>query len=229
MTTSRLAILLAVLLGGLSAVFLLPQQLGYQPVGVVMELPRFISARGEGLWGKEGEITEQEKEVLSGSDFARKIYTDDAGNRVLVSIVLAGQDMMTGIHRPERCLQAQGWNPGPTSTRAVRTESGRSLGVSRVLNERKVVQDGKAYSIRNIAYYWFIGHTDEVATHERRVMRDAVDRILRGYNQRWAMVLVSTEISENFRAGGLDEASTDRLLQDVIAKLEPKIIGSTVQ
>ena len=27
----------------------------------------------------------------------------------MVSIVLSGKDMSTSIHRPERCLRAQGW------------------------------------------------------------------------------------------------------------------------
>src|SRR4051794_38302190 len=82
MTTKRLAVLLALLLGGMSAVFLLPQQLGYQPVGVVMELPKYLG----GWWGSDAEVTDKERQVLVDSDFARKNYVNGRGERVLVSI-----------------------------------------------------------------------------------------------------------------------------------------------
>ena len=112
MTTKRLAILLAVLLGGLSLVYLLPHQLGFQPVGISLDLPEKL-----GPWrGQAVEVTQKEHEVLGAdTQFARMNYTGPRGDRVLVSIVLAGQDMMTGLHRPERCLLAQGWNPGASS------------------------------------------------------------------------------------------------------------------
>jgi EpsI family protein len=214
--TTKLAILLAVLLGGLSSVFLLPKQLGYQPVGVKMELPQMLG----GWYGTDAAITEKEKEVLVDADFARKYYSSGRGDRVLVSIVLAGQDMMTGIHRPERCLQAQGWNSESSSRRAIRLANGETLGVTRLRNTRKFVQEGKSYTIRNLAYYWFVGANSQAATHEGRIAYDVADRIIRGYNQRWAMVLVSAEILQR---EGLDEPATDKLLEDVIARVATKI------
>ena len=35
--------------------------------------------------------------------------TTTFGDQVLVSIVLSGHDLDNSIHRPERCLPAQGW------------------------------------------------------------------------------------------------------------------------
>jgi hypothetical protein len=37
------------------------------------------------------------------------VYDDGIGDQVLVSIVLSGHDLDNSIHRPERCLPAQGW------------------------------------------------------------------------------------------------------------------------
>src|SRR4051794_22700974 len=109
MTTSRLAILLALLLGGLSCVFALPKHRGFQPVGVNTEMPEFL---GE-WWGHDMEVTQKERDTLGhDTEFARKVYSNGRGANVLTSIVLAGQDMMMAIHRPERCLHAQGWNFG---------------------------------------------------------------------------------------------------------------------
>jgi hypothetical protein len=105
MTTKRLAILLAVMLGGMSSVALLPRQLGFQPVGIELALPEFL---GE-WWGHDAEVTEKERTTLGyDTEFARKNYTNGGNGQILTSIVLAGQDMMTGIHRPER-PRLDGW------------------------------------------------------------------------------------------------------------------------
>jgi EpsI family protein len=221
---AKLAILLAVLLGGLSSVFLLPRQLGFQPMGVRMELPHYLG----GWQGTDAPVSEKEREVLQDADFARKIYANGRDDRVLVSIILAGQDMMTGIHRPERCLAAQGWNPETQSKRTLRLSDGRPLTVTRLHNSRKVLWEGRTYPVGNVAYYWFIGHTRQTPSHEWRIFYDSMDRIVKGYNQRWAMVLVSAEITRNLRPDGRTEAETDTLVQDVIARLAPKIVGETV-
>jgi EpsI family protein len=222
---AKLAILLAVLLGGMSCVFLLPRQLGYQPVGVRMELPKFLG----GWLGSDAEITEKEREVLQDADFARKSYVNGRGDRVLVSIILAGQDMMTGIHRPERCLQAQGWNAEGSSQRAVLLSDGKPLPVTRLHNSRQLLFEGRSYPVGNVAYYWFIGHTRQTPSHEWRIFYDGIDRMVKGYNQRWAMVLVSSEITKNLRPDGRSEAETDQLVQEVISRLGPKIVQESVR
>ncbi len=221
--TTKLAILLAVLLGGMSCVFLLPRQLGYQPVGVKMELPKFLG----GWWGDDAEVTEKEKQVLVDSDFARKNYVNGRGDRVLVSIVLSGQDMMTGIHRPERCLQAQGWTTGASAKRTLAIPGRAPLAVTRLRNTRKLFQDDKVYDVENLAYYWFIGYQSQVATHERRVFVDSLDRIVRGYNQRWAMVLIASE-PKLFRPDGQAERETERQLEEVAKLVAPKITQESV-
>src|SRR5258708_3724423 len=93
--TTKLAIFCAVMVATFSLVFTLPKQLGYQPVGIVMKLPESI-----GLWlGKDAAVTELERNVL-GEDtgFERKNYYNGTGDHIFASIVLSGQDMMTGIH-----------------------------------------------------------------------------------------------------------------------------------
>src|SRR5688572_9429625 len=110
MTTKRLAILLTVVTLGFSAVFLLPKS-SAQPFGIKLELARHV----DGWFGEDEEITQTELDTLGkGTEFARKRYRNDyllraPGYSVLVSIVLSGHDMSNIIHRPERCLAAQGW------------------------------------------------------------------------------------------------------------------------
>src|SRR6478735_8461968 len=103
MITKRLVLLLVVVLGGLSCAFVLPKKLGFQPVGIAAELPEFLGA----WWGHDMEITQKERDTLGeDTQFARKLYNNGLGGQVMGSIVLAGQDMMMAIHRPERCLAA---------------------------------------------------------------------------------------------------------------------------
>jgi hypothetical protein len=228
MTTSRLAILLAALLGGLGLVFLLPHQLGFQPVGIRLELPDDLP----GLHGVPMEVTEKEHTVLgSDTEFARRSYVDHRGNRVLVSIVLAGQDMMTGLHRPERCLSAQGWNVGAASHETVEVAPFGPLSLTRLKNSRMLTnKEGVPVAkMDDLCYYWFVGATRMVGTHERRVFLDAMDRIVHGYNQRWAIVMVSGEITEKLMRDGRNEADTDQALQRVVKEITPVIVKEDVK
>jgi EpsI family protein len=219
MTTKRLALLLAVLILGMGSVYVLPRQLGYQPVGIVLELPEFM---GE-WWGHEADIQQKEREVLGhDTEFARKTYSSGRGDSVLASIVLAGQDMMTGIHRPERCLIAQGWEIGNQSKRVIDVPVIGRLETTRLHNVKHFRDaDGRSVPVDSVCYYWFVGHTDRVATHGERVWLDMRDRVLKGYNQRWGMVMISAEIKKNREKFGRDEQQTDALLAEFIKLLAP--------
>jgi EpsI family protein len=227
MTTKHLAILLAALLGGMGLVFLLPRQLGYQPVGIKLGLPEDL----HGWRSVPVEVTQKEHEVLGfDTEFARRSYISPRGDRVLASIVLSGQDMMTGLHRPERCLLAQGWNPGSSSGETVDVPGFGSLDVTRLRNSRKIQlePDAPSVTLDDVCYYWFVGSTRMVSTHERRVFIDAMDRIFHGYNQRWAMVMVSGEITSNLQRGGRTEEQTDEALRDVVKQVTPVIVKEGV-
>ncbi|MHA3771972.1 exosortase C-terminal domain/associated protein EpsI [Verrucomicrobiota bacterium sgz303538] len=221
MTTSRLAILLAVLLGGLSCVFVLPKKLGYQPVGVVAQLPEFI---GE-WWGHDMEISQKERDTLGAdTEFARKLYSNGRGGQVLGSIVLAGQDMMMAIHRPERCLHAQGWTFSNPTRRSIDIPGAGRLEVTRVHNNKFVMgPDGNRVEIENICYYWFAGSKDLTPSHLERVWFDSRDRMMSGYVQRWAMVMVSADITAEREKFGRDEKATDQLLTEFVQKVAPQI------
>src|SRR5438477_727753 len=105
MITKRLVTLQLILVGGFSAVFLLPKDIRIQPSAVNLSLPEMV-----GDWkGAEQEVGGAERAILGpDTQFARKVYTMDQ-DQIFVSVVLSGPDMNTSIHRPERCLPAQGW------------------------------------------------------------------------------------------------------------------------
>src|SRR3954453_12411588 len=182
MITRRLATVAIVLTVGFSVVFLLPKSGKSSPAGIAMELPNYV-----GDWiGKDAEVTDREREVLAkDTQFARKTYTNLAGDSIYVSIVMSGDDMANSIHRPERCLPAQGWNLEATGKRTVALANGKQLELTRLRNGRSVERnDKKRGTLENMTYYTFLGSEEVTATHLTRTSIDLRDRILHGYNQR---------------------------------------------
>jgi EpsI family protein len=211
------------LLGGLGVAAVLPKSSYVQPCGVSLSLPPSIND----WYGEEQVITPRELQVLAGdTEFARKVYSNPFGDKIFVSIVLSGQDLNNSIHRPERCLPAQGWTIADTRSVTIPMPSlnTHTLEVTRLHNTRKVTDDsGRLFSLYNLNYYWFIGAQELSASHFTREYVDMRDRIMKGSNQRWAYVTVAATITENLQKFGRSEAKTDELIQTFIESLFPLI------
>lgn len=221
MITKRLFGVELLLLAGLSTIFLLPKTARTSPAGIAMTLPIWV-----GNWlGEDTAITPKELEVLAkDTKFARKIYTGPAGDKIFVSIVLSGDDMSTSIHRPERCLPAQGWSLLNTSERTIPVPTLAPLQTTRLSNAREIsVNEKQRITIHNLTYYWFVGYHEITPSHFHRTMLDLRDRILRGYNQRWAYVTVAATITKGIAQPERTEAETDAMISDFVGKLVPKL------
>ncbi|MEO7318831.1 MAG: exosortase-associated EpsI family protein [Chthoniobacteraceae bacterium] len=236
MTTSRLALLLAILLAGLSCTFLLPDQSKFrQPTGIDLELPKAVG----GTWfGTDQEISSKERVVLGETtEFSRKEYKNargrlpDSGDRIQASVVLSGADMNTSIHRPEWCLPAQGWTIENSSKVPIIIPDRGKLVATRLKNMRFIPdketgkpitdKDGNKLIVRNLDYYWFVGYNTTTESHTTRNLIDITDRLRHGYNQRWAFVTVAANITENLQRDGLDEKETDEMILEFIKKVVP--------
>jgi EpsI family protein len=219
--TKRLFTLEIVLLLGFSGIFLLPHARLSSPSGIAMNLPTWI-----GPWlGEDAEITAKEIGGLAkDTQFARKIYTSPDGDQIFVSIVLSGDDMASSIHRPERCLPAQGWNLRSTRREAIPVDSGRSLDTTLLKSVRLVVLDaGNERLITNLNYYWFIGFNRLTASHLQRTLWDMRDRLIYGYDQRWAYVTVAANVTEGWARPSRSEADTAKVIEGFTAELVHKL------
>lgn len=229
MTTSRLAIVFAVVLGGLSMsyVLILPEKVGFLPVGINLELPE---AMGE-WWGQKVEVTQKEKDVLGAeTEFSRRQYANLRGDEIQASVVLAGQDMMTGIHRPERCMAAQGWEFPQGETKWIDVPDRGKMQVMRLKCHKQVKgADGTMNTVQSICYYWFAGSDKLTASHLKRVIADSLDRVSAGEVQRWAMMMMSATITADTSKFGRDEKATDQLLTEFVEKLAPKIHKESIR
>ncbi len=218
MITRRLIQVLVVVVVGMSCVFLLPHALKSGPSGIAMQLPRYIG----GWIGDDEPVTARELEVLAkDTQFARKFYFDLQGNQILVSIVLSGDDMTMSIHRPERCLPAQGWNVMASERRVVPLRDGGSVETTKLRNMR--ADDVTQRSPMNLTYYWFVGYDDMTASHLVRTGIDLRDRILHGVNQRWAYVTITTNFNRNQPNEKEAEAKASQLLEQFISELVPTL------
>lgn len=190
---------------GFSLVWVVPNSGEFQMSKLISELPEELVSRV----GKKLKISEKERETLAAdTTFARKRYFDTALNPdafIDVSVVFSGKDINNSIHRPEVCLQAQGWNF--ESERYVDLDvEGKKLAFKeivcarpRVKNEEQahLNQKGEVIVDRRVQYYTFVGSKAIVAGHYERTWEDIKMRILKGTDQQWAYITISMDITDN--------------------------------
>lgn len=220
MIIKRLFAIELILLAGLSAVFLLPSAPEHTPAGIEMQLPIWV-----GNWlGEDVPVSQKELDVLAkDTQFARKMYHSPEGDNIYVSIVLSGDDMTTSIHRPERCLPAQGWSLLRSTERTIPVAGSVPLRVTRLSNARDLTDQERPFTLHNLTYYWFVGYDSVTPSHFARTMLDLRDRIFHGFDQRWAYLTVSATVTQGIARPGRSEAETGVMIETFIQNLLPKL------
>jgi len=263
----RLAILVAVTLGTLSSAFMLPRSEVARQAAVRMQLPESLSFWTPGhdgvntfqYWhGTPMPVSEQELSMLAAdTEFAKKrfVLSDVESKQPLLndprlaqlgdllsvqaSIVLSGHDLNDSIHRPERCLPAQGFKNLQLESLEIKTEKG-VVPVTRIRcfteikdpNTGNLVLDAKGLPVRlqHVFYYWFVGSHSLTSDHYQRTLTDMQDRLLGGFDQRWAYVLLGSSFTDYLfdpaAASAANpsplirtEKQTDDLLKQVVASI----------
>lgn len=183
---------------------LLPEHDEIKPSMLATELPISIN----NLTSEESQVGDRERKILAkDTEFERRVYFDRSDHSVPsveVSIVFSGKDMNNSIHRPEVCLRAQGWNF--LSESFIELETGSDLmpklSMKKIVCEKALYDeaemllnlDGDPVIIKRVFYYTFFGHKKIVAGHFERVWEDIKDRLIGGYDQRWAYATFSTSL-----------------------------------
>jgi exosortase len=166
---------------------------GVNPV----DLPAFIGTE----WiGQRVDVTAVEREILPpDTGYSRRHYAflADRSRDVFLSIVLSGRDR-TSIHRPELCLVGQGWTIEGATRHAFRhpgtsADAGTfAATVLRVKRERATAR-GKVV-VPQLVAYWFVGGDEVVPSHWGRFQIDTWNRVVRARVDRWAYVLMQTDV-----------------------------------
>ncbi len=220
MTQTRYFIVLAVLILGFNAAWMLPTAPEPPEPGLELELPFMI-----GDWvGQDEKVSDLERTML-GADtrFMRKSYTNGKGQHIYVSIVLAGAEMNVSIHRPEWCLPSQGYKIVESVPTPVEIE-GAPMTMNRLMLHRELpLRNGGNVLEKSINYYWFTGSSETTHSHTTRNFIDIRDRFMLGYNQPWAFVMVISRIGEGLQPFGLNEQETDKVMREFLDQLMSKV------
>ena len=115
-------------------------------------------------------------------------------DRADLSVVLSGHDLNNSIHRPERCMPAQGHNILSSKDVTTQLANGRSITVRRLRSIQTLTNPSNRKLDRHfdcVTYYFFVGHNRIEHDHFHRTVSDMSDRIIHGIDQRWAYVSTS--------------------------------------
>jgi hypothetical protein len=199
---TRSLILPAILAAGLGSVYFLPSAGEVAQSAVRMNLPeirdnwyfRHIPPSREET-GTLSKDTEFSKAVC----FSAREGEFDADGRVIpdridLSVVLSGVDINNSIHRPERCMPAQGHQIMESHDKRIELDNGKSLEVRRLRSIQRIPTNedrSEFLELNCVTYYFFVGHDTITNDHLDRTLIDMKDRLLKGMDQRWAYVSTS--------------------------------------
>ena len=247
----RAIVLLLLVIGFIGIVFALPDASEMKPSRLARKLPEEF-----GDWrGRPEEPGDREKAILAkDTEFERMQYFDSNMTlpAVEVSIVFSGKNVSQSIHQPEVCLRAQGWQFMEERYFALPglLPEGELLPVKemfcrRVLQRRDaeddledvILENGKKAYIWRAFYYTFFGHEKIVAGHYQRTMEDMKDRLINGYDQRWAYATFSSFLTKKHDDQGfhearikvLDEKQTKEHITAFLKELLPMVIAQPGQ
>jgi hypothetical protein len=222
---------------GFCSIYFLPRTGGVANSAIAMELPK-----ESGNWMlKPTSATKLEIETLGADTKFSKAdcYAARAGeynedgylvpDLINLSIVLSGYDLNNSIHRPERCMPAQGHKITGADDVKIELKNGHHFEAKRLLSVRRdTVEDSKVTKEwKCITYYFFVGHDQVTNDHLERTLLDIKDRLVRGMDQRWAYA--SATIYYGFLPWipdkEISEEEADQKLRDFVAKLAEKQIN----
>ena len=150
----KLIICQAVLGIGLGSIYLLPRGYKIRESAIIMILPNTVKE----WFGESMETSEVVINALADdTNYAQSQYkrrtpgTEDKIDIASAFIVLSGDDMNNSIHRPERCLAAQGFEILSSEEISIPINGKFNLPTKRLLS--KHLRTGR----KQISYYWFTG------------------------------------------------------------------------
>lgn len=228
-SVKQLAVVVSILAAGIIVTALTSDVTKVSEPGVrlVNDVPYLEPQIGVWTGGELSGLTEQERAILPQDTLcARRQYLDPAGRRISCSIILAGRDV-TSIHRPELCLEGQGWrfNEWTESVPVATAPHGR-LEVMRMNSVRDVrLTDGRVLQAHSIFAYWFIGKDRVTPHHWERILWTTKDRVWHNTNHRWAYILIHAPVDPQAAARDLSQARDDTMavvkefVQDLYATL----------
>lgn len=228
----RALLLLALLSASLSTAFLLPD-FRLTESAIRLDIPE----RMVGWTAVVQEASKKERDILAkDTRFSKAVCQRPRWSstallgggpidRADLSIVLSGHDLANSIHRPERCMPAQGHEIYVSEKRMIETNGGNQIPTRRLISTQELhLGSTKKEVVRldALTYYFFVGHDQITEDHTRRTLLDIKDRLFKGQAQRWAYVSLTMWFDGETTpdGSGLNDIDTaDTALRELIGKL----------
>ena len=231
------SLILAGILGvALSSIFFLPP-FQLTESAMAMDIPQEL-----GGWITEArEPSKEERESLAADtrfskatcvkvrpgSFSLLTGRSEADAIADISIVMSGHDLANSIHRPERCMPAQGHDIYEAQRSVLEIPGERSIPVRCLLSRKNFQIEGSKETIaRNfLTIYFFVGHEVVTDDHSRRTKIDMKDRLKKGEAQSWAYVTVTTEFKADDKAPLAEQipvpelAGADKMVRELLGDL----------
>lgn len=156
--------------------------------------------------------------------FGKRLYTSPDGFQIFTSVVMMGSDR-TSIHKPEFCLEAQGWQIVRRETSAVHIERPHAYDLPvRKFITGQVVRGANGGTTRwgGVYAFWFVAEDHVTASHLTRMKWITYDLLTRGVLPRWAYVSCFVTCP-----AGREEAAFERVRQFIAAAV-PEFQVATV-
>lgn len=234
----RSVILPLFVVGSLSSIYFLPSAGDVAWSAIRMDLPET-----EGNWYiKQIPASKEELEGLADDTKFSKAecysprpgeFTEDGKiipDFLNLSVVLSGTDVNNSIHRPERCLVAQGHQLLDSSDKIIPLANGETVTVKRLRSIQRIPtnKEGTEHlELSSLTYYFFVGHDRITNDHLERTFIDMKDRLIRGMDQRWAYVSTSMWFGHLPWMNGVEvsEEEADRKLSGFVEAFSEKQIN----
>ncbi len=161
------------------------------------------------------ELTMLPKDTTFGK---RRYWVPNTMKNVDVGVVLMGQDR-TSLHKPQFCLEGQGWTIEQSELVTVKMEKPfpYELPLMKLTASiRHKDESGAMQTIRGIYAYWFVADQKLTASHNERMISMAKNLLRTGTLERWAY------ISYFSRCYPGNEEATFNEMKKFIAKSAPQ-------
>lgn len=206
-----------------------PPAKGGDEAGVLSELPMVAGS----FIGVSEDPSDKERELLPADTIIKKREYHTPGGSIEhrdvahAALVIAGNDTRS-IHRPEVCLDGQGWTITSSTVREVKLISGATLRVRDLAIEREVLlPDRSKLPLRAHYVYWFVANDISTPSNLDRQLLSLRDSVLSNVNHRWAYPSVMARVTDNLtpqQSGERrrDDAETVKMILSLIRSLAPK-------
>lgn len=206
-----------------------PAAQGGDEAGVVAELPRVAG----NFVGENEPPSDLERELLPPDTIIVKRAYRTPGRApeyrdlANVSLVIAGNDSRS-IHRPEVCLDGQGWTVTDSRVHEVKLLSGTPLQVRDLSIMREVLLgNGTKLPLHAHYMYWYVGADVSTPSNLQRQLISLRDSVLRNVNHRWAYPSLMARVTDNLAPQQSGErqrtdAETVEMILSLIRSLAPR-------